>query len=135
MIELDTNVIVRYLSKDDEQQTEIATQLMMQNDCVLLQTVLLETVWVLGSKHGHAWTREKIVEGLRNLLGLPTLAIQNLDKVSQALRWYEAGMGFADALHLANSQHRFATFDKHLANKAKEVNAPQTIIFLGQSSH
>jgi predicted nucleic-acid-binding protein len=134
MIELDTNVIVRYLSKDEPLQTDIATQLMMQNECLLLQTVLLETVWVLGSKHGHAWNRQQIVEGLKNLLGLPTLVIQNLTQVYLTLQWYEAGMDFADALHLANST-KLATFDKQLANKAKTLNTSQTVIFLGQASH
>ncbi|WP_020396728.1 type II toxin-antitoxin system VapC family toxin [Thiolinea disciformis] len=135
MIELDTNVIVRYLSKDDEQQTEVATQLIMQNECLLLQTVLLETVWVLGSKRGHAWSREQIAENLKHLLGLPTLALQGLEQMYQTLRWYEAGMDFADALHLANSTSQFATFDRHLANKAAELNAPTKIIFLGQQAH
>lgn len=46
MIEVDTNVLVRYLTKDDAQQTREATDFLAANQCMVLQTVLLETVWV-----------------------------------------------------------------------------------------
>ncbi len=48
MIEADTTILVRYLVKDDPQQTPEATDFLAKNQCMVWQTVLLETVWVLG---------------------------------------------------------------------------------------
>jgi len=131
MIEVDTNVLVRYLTKDDPQQAQAATAFLAANPCMILQTVLLETVWVLGSKAGYQWERNRIVEQIRYLLGLPTVVVQRPAAVSQALAWYESGMDFADALHLANSGGRFATFDRRLSDKAKQLQAPQKVTLLG----
>ncbi len=135
MIEIDTNVLVRYLVKDDQQQAVEATDFIVNNQCLVLQTVLLETVWVLGSKTGHNWERQSIVERLRVLLGLPSIAVQNPQAVFRAIDWYASGMDFADALHLANSHGHFATFDLRLSKKAKNLNAPQTVILLGEKNN
>lgn len=132
---LDTNVLVRYLTKDDPVQVQIATDLIENNECEVLHTVLLEVVWVLGSKMTFNMSRSQIVERLRHLFTVPTIYINNPATIIKTLHWYELGMDFADALHLANSDAQFATFDKHLASKAKELNAPQSVLFLGQTSH
>jgi len=44
MISIDTNVVVRYLIKDDEIQAELAIELLKNNRCFVLKTVILETV-------------------------------------------------------------------------------------------
>lgn len=98
---------------------------------MVLQTVLLETVWVLASKTGHHWERGQIVERIRNMIGLPNIIVQSPGTLSQALAWYESGMDFADALHLANSSGQFATFDRRLRDKAEKLQAPQKVILLG----
>lgn len=134
MIEVDTNILARYLAKDDAQQTREATTFLDANQCLVLQTVLLETVWVLGSKSGHGWERSQIIERLQQVLGLPTVVVQSPRAVAQALSWYESGMDFADALHLANSGGQFATFDQRLSKKAITLNAPQKVILLGKES-
>ncbi|MFM2317426.1 MAG: type II toxin-antitoxin system VapC family toxin [Thiothrix sp.] len=134
-ITLDTNVLTRYLTKDDLFQAEAATQLIENNECEVLPSVLLELVWVLSSKGTYHLTRTQVLERIRHLFTIPTIYINHPEIIVTTLGWYEAGMDFADALHLANSKHGFATFDRHLVNKAKEMNAPQTIIFLGQASH
>ena len=54
--------------------------------------------------------------------------MQDAEHVTLALDWYEAGMDFADALHLASSSDltAFATFDKKISNKANKLNiSPQ----------
>lgn len=135
VITLDTNVLTRYLTKDDPLQIEAAIQLIENNECQVLPSVLLELVWVLSSKGTYHLNREQVLDRLSHLFTLPTIYIKHPEIIVTTLRWYEAGMDFADALHLANSEQCFATFDKHLANKAKELNAPHSIIFLGQSAH
>ena len=69
MIEVDTNILVRHISQDDEQQSPEATAFLANNLCMVLQTVLLETVWVLGAKSGHGWERSKIIGEIREVLG------------------------------------------------------------------
>lgn len=134
MIEVDTNVLVRYLTKDDASQTIEATRFLTNNHCLILQTVLLETVWVLGSRTGHQLGRQQIIKRLHKLLGLPSIALQNPQAISQALNWYASGMDFADALHLANSREQFATFDQRLEKKSKTLNTPQRVILLGDNT-
>jgi predicted nucleic-acid-binding protein len=123
MMTIDTNIVVRYLIKDDEKQAKLAIELIKNNRCMLLKTVLLETVWVLSSKQGCALNRAEIVERLRHLLKLPTLVMEDINNVILALYWYELGMGFADALHLSSSlqSENFISFDKKMVNKAKFI--------------
>lgn len=135
MITLDTNILVRYLIKDEAIQAHASTQLIESNECEVLPTVLLELVWVLSSKSTYNLSRAQVIERIRHLFSLPTIYIQNPAVILKTLSWYESGMDFADALHLANSTSRFATFDRHLANKAAELNALIKIIFLGQQAH
>ncbi|ASC69917.1 hypothetical protein XM38_008470 [Halomicronema hongdechloris C2206] len=48
MIGLDTNILVRYLTRDDEQQWQQAADLIQQNQpCFIANIVLCELVWVL----------------------------------------------------------------------------------------
>ncbi|MBK8453311.1 MAG: type II toxin-antitoxin system VapC family toxin [Thiofilum sp.] len=135
MIEIDTNIIVRYLVKDDERQALEATQFLDSHNCMVLPTVLLETVWVLSSKNGYGWAREQVVSRLRHLLGLPAVYTPSPDAIYTALAWYEAGMDFGDALHLAHSGTQFATFDKPLHDKAKRLQSNKMVILLGEKSH
>lgn len=131
MIEVDTNILVRYLTKDDAQQAMEATRFLTDNHCFILQTVLLETVWVLGSKAGHHLSREQIIERLNQIIGLPSIALQEPKAVFTAIGWYAGGMDFADALHLANSSEKFATFDRRLVNKSEALGVEQAVILLG----
>lgn len=132
MIAIDTNILVRYLTKDDARQTVEATTFLAENDCVILDTVLLETVWVLGSKNGYGWQRHEVTERLRHVLGLPMIFAQNPENLRNALAWYEVGMDFADALHLSGShaQSAFATFDRNLKAHATSLKASPPIVLL-----
>jgi predicted nucleic-acid-binding protein len=47
MIALDTNVIVRVVTRDDPQQVPAALAVMQSGDLWVSKTVLLETEWVL----------------------------------------------------------------------------------------
>lgn len=113
MIALDTNVVLRYLIKDDAAQAQWATQCLRQRQCLLLPTVVLESAWVMGSKRGYALEPAHVAERLRHVAGLPTVVVEQAPQVARAIDWYEAGMDFADALHLALSgEAGLATFDQ-----------------------
>lgn len=123
MIAVDTNVVVRYLARDDSAQTAHATRLLRTERILLLKTVLLESEWVLRSLYG--FDRNATLDALRGLAGLPSVRVEDEPAVAQALDWFAAGMDFADALHLAGAAgaERFATFDRKLAASAKKIAA------------
>lgn len=122
MIAIDTNVLVRLLTKDDAAQAEIATSLFDQNDIFISKTVLLETEWVL--RYAYQLNRADILESFKKLLGLPNVAVETPTTIRQAIGWFEFGVDFADAIHVASSQThiRFATFDKKLATKLEPIS-------------
>ena len=129
MIALDTNLLVRYLVKDDPEQTVLATKFLANNRCFILKTVLLEVAWVLSSPNGYNLSREIVHERLLHVLGLPGVTTEDAVHVALALDLYSKGMDFADALHLSGSTElsSFATFDRRFASLAKELNTVPTV--------
>ena len=121
MIALDTNILARYLLNDSTTQADIAEKLIHGSEtCTAPITVFLELVWVLESCDCE---RAEIAKSIRLLCGLKNFKPQNLDALAYALHWYEGGMDFGDALHLAMSAKEtgFKTFDKAFQKKAKEL--------------
>lgn len=123
MIAVDTNVLVRYAVKDDLKQTITATEFLKNNPCFILKTVVLELAWVLSSSAGYNLSRSVVTERLRHICGLPTMTVEDAGAVAQAVTWYEHGMDFADALHLASSTScsGFATMDRRMTSKASKL--------------
>ncbi len=127
MIALDTNILVRYLLNDSPSQADVAEQLLHGNKtCTAPITVFLELVWVLES---YDCERTQIAQSIRLLCGLENFKPQNLDALAYALHWYEGGMDFGDALHLAMSAKEtgFKTFDKAMVRTAKNIGAYPTV--------
>lgn len=123
MIAVDTNVLARLLLKDHEGQYRAAVALFSKKqDYTAPPTVMLELVWVLQSR-GHA--RRDIAESLRLLLGLANFKPMQVEALGMALEWYEAGMDFGDALHLAlsGSAKGMVSFDRALGRQAKKLGA------------
>lgn len=123
MIAADTNIVVRYVTNDDRVQADLAEQTLRSGDVLLIRTVLLETHWVLRKTYGLSPAR--IAAVLRAVLGLPGISTDDPAAVVRALDWYEAGLDFADALHLASSAAvtEFVTFDKRLGKRAARLGA------------
>lgn len=121
MIAIDTNVLVRLLVADDPGQARRAKVLVEKNDVVVATTVLLEAEWVLRSSYG--FDSGEISAALRRFLGLRQVAPEAPAVVAQALDAYDAGLDFADALHLATTPKagRFVTFDRRLARAVKNT--------------
>jgi predicted nucleic-acid-binding protein len=132
MIAVDTNILVRYAVKDDKRQTELATSFIAGNQCHVLKSVILELAWVLSSSSGYNLTRKVVAERLRHILGLPTMETEGAVQVAQAIDWYEKGMDFADALHLASSCEikGFATMDGRMSSKASQIAPTRNIILV-----
>ena len=122
MIALDTNVLVRLVTRDDEKQVQAAARLLETNPVFIAKTVLLETEWVL--RYCYELDRETVLDTFRKLLGLPNLSVEDREGVTLALDGYGQGLDFADALHLASSVEasKFVTFDRDLVKRARRVS-------------
>ena len=102
MIGLDTNVVVRYLTQDDLQQSRRATQifdhqLTTAGPGFLSVVTMVETVWVLGRAYG--FVDQVIAAAVELLLQTDVLVIENEQEVFTAMIALKQKRGtFADAL-------------------------------------
>jgi predicted nucleic-acid-binding protein len=121
MLSIDTNIVVRYLYFDDLEQCTRARALIDGGGAWIATTVLLETAWVLRAVHGKS--REEITRGLKLMVGLPTIELQDRDIVADALDLSERGMEIADAFHVAASRRcdAFLSFDRRCVNTATRL--------------
>ena len=121
MIAVDTNIVVRLLTKDDEPQYQKSLKLFQEQNIFIPDTVILETEWVL--RFAYRFKREAILSGFRKLFGLPNIHLANGSLLASVLQWYENGLDFADALHLAQSLScsAFYTFDKTLVKRGQNL--------------
>ncbi len=119
MVAVDTNIIVRFLTLDDELQYQKSLEIFQIQNVFIPDTVILETEWVL--RFAYRFKPVEICEALRKLFGLPNVHLNKANLVAQSLQWHEAGLDFADAFHLANSQNhiQFYTFDEKFIKRAK----------------
>jgi len=128
MIAVDTNVLVRFLVRDDAGQAARAAELIRSSEIWISETVLLETEWVLRSLYD--FTPPRLAGALRALAGLGTVFLEDAGAVAKALNWFEQGLDFADALHLASAGNakQFATFDRKIARQAWGVTKVETLV-------
>lgn len=117
---IDTNFVVRYLTGDDPDQSAKARAVVDGGAVFACTTVLLESEWVLRSVYGFA--PEEVAAALRAFAGLPGVAVENPGLLAEALDRAEAGMDFADALHLGAAARCDAmlTFDRRFIEQAQD---------------
>ncbi len=120
MIAVDTNLLVRLLTKDDLSQAKRAAKIMKSDDIFIPKTVMLETEWVL--RHAYGIDKDAIAKGFHKVMGLPNVRVEDQQTVFQSISWYGSGLDFADALHLASSMKadKFVTFDNAFIKKARK---------------
>jgi predicted nucleic-acid-binding protein len=100
VIGLDTNVVVRYLTRDDEGQFRAAEAVMRAaartgEPVYIGLPVLLETVWVL--QRAYAVDRSAVASTLQALLESPDIVLENEPLVEAALDAFQTGSAdFAD---------------------------------------
>ena len=68
MISVDTNVIVRFLTKDDPAQFQNSFKLFQEQDIFICNTVVLESESVL--RFAYQFTSDRISQAFRQLFGL-----------------------------------------------------------------
>jgi len=95
-ITVDTNVLVRAITGDDESQSKVAQLELAKADVVALALpALCELVWVLSQ--GYKVPFADIVEAIRRLINVGNVAV-NRPAVEAGLSLLEAGGDFADAV-------------------------------------
>lgn len=122
MIALDTNVIVRFLVRDDRRQAEAARALLksLTAECpgFVGREVAVELVCVL--ERAYRISRQRVAAVLEELVATAELVIEAGDDVAQAASRYRAsGTGFSDLMVLAAARrsgaHPVYTFDRKAA--------------------
>jgi predicted nucleic-acid-binding protein len=121
VVAVDTNVLVRLLTNDHPVQAARAAAVFRSGPVLIAKSVLLETEWVL--RYSYNLDTASILRALRGVLGLETVSAEDPASAAAALRLFEHGLDFADALHVASSAQadRFLTFDGRLVKRAGRV--------------
>lgn len=130
MVAVDTNIVVRLLVHDDEQQFQKSRKLFEVESIFIPDTVVLETEWVL--RYAYHFDAQAIQNGLKLLFGLPNVQLSDSMRAGQALEWHAEGLDFADAFHLAHAQQYEAlySFDKRFIKKAKKLSLECDVVEL-----
>ena len=119
MLGIDTNVLVRFLVRDDEAQFEKARKLIKREvaagrSVFVSQLVLLETEWVLRSRY--SLPKNLIIESISGLLGATDVKFEDEPAIEEALFiWKDTTAEFTDCLIGARNRRlgcrATATFD------------------------
>ena len=119
MLGIDTNVLVRFLVRDDEARFEKARKLIKREVAAgrrvfVSQLVLLETAWVLRSRYG--LPKNLIIEAISGLLDASDVGFEDEPAIEEALFiWKDTSANFADCLLGAQNRRlgcrATATFD------------------------
>ena len=114
---VETNVLLRLLTRDDEAQVRSA-EAFIETGAWVSHLVMAETTWVLGAVYG--LTHPAIATAVEMLLKHKSLTLQEADVVSAALTHYrrKPTLGFSDCLVLEIARKAghlpLGTFDKSL---------------------
>ncbi len=128
MIAVDTNIIIRFLTHDDDEQYIKAFSVFNSNEIFIADTVILETEWVL--RFAYNFSPAEISNAFINLFGLKNIHLSNPTFVSQAIEWHKKGLDFSDALHLTQCQQyeKLYTFDKAFSSRAHGLTKCSVIL-------
>ncbi|MDZ4812021.1 MAG: type II toxin-antitoxin system VapC family toxin [Pseudomonadota bacterium] len=125
MRSLDTNILARFFI-DDADDAQAAKQrpaavAALSGRAFVAVTVLLELEWVM--RGFYTLPRRDVAKVMRALVGIEHITIEDRGTVLTALDAFDAGLDFADALHVTRSARAatFATFDRRLARSAKRL--------------
>ena len=105
MIAVDTNVLLRYLLRDDDAQAERARHLFERAARILITDVVLaETLWTLMGRR-YCAAKADLIAVVDNLLQEPKVRFEDDEVIWSALQAYrETDADFADALIVYKAQ-------------------------------
>ena len=115
---VDTNVLVRLVTRDDAKQVALAESFVAKGAWVS-QLVLVETTWVLSAVY--ELDASKIAAAVDMILNHREISVQDADAVAKALEHFrkKPSLGFSDCLILEVARRAghlpLGTFDRNLA--------------------
>ncbi len=115
---VDTNVLVRLVTRDDARQLA-AAEAFVASGAWVPHLALVEATWVLSSVYNRA--PQAIAAAIEMLLNHHQLTLQDADAVSAAVAQYRRrpAVGFSDCLMVEVTRKAghgpLGTFDRHLA--------------------
>ncbi|HEY0156408.1 MAG TPA: type II toxin-antitoxin system VapC family toxin [Thermoanaerobaculia bacterium] len=115
---VDTNVLLRIVTRDDEAQVAIADAF-IENGAWVSHVALVETLWVLSSAYRRS--PRELADAVEMLLSHRSLSIQDADIVAAALEQYRRtpSLGFSDCMLLELARKAghlpLGTFDRKLS--------------------
>lgn len=120
-VAVDTNLLVRYITRDDPVQEKQAREVMLQHRVFVPKSVVLELEWVL--RFTYRFSIDDIAIALDTLLDAEQIDVEDADAVRLAVAAFREGLDFADAMHLVSCPQFgiFLTFDKALFRRASRV--------------
>ena len=129
MIGIDTNIVLRYLLKDDPALSPRALEIIAGNDCFVSRAALTEVVYTLESYYRSS--RADIGRALDALLKVQRVTVEDRALTERALSWFKAGMDFGDAMIAASSHGSasVATFDRDFARLARKLRTAPPVEF------
>lgn len=123
MMGIDTNVLVRYLTRDDENQA-LAARLLIRSaeesadPLFINHMVLCELLWVLRSVY--RFERSQVMDVMGKILETPAFSIEDKDVALGAFRDFQAGgADFPDCL---------------IGRKNRDAGCDATLTFDGQAA-
>jgi predicted nucleic-acid-binding protein len=126
---VDTNILARFILKDDIEQYAMARAI-LERDIFVPITVLIELSWVLSVRY--RLSRAVVHTALAGLIDLANVSIVDGSLVRWAMGRFAEGADLTDMLHLVMGRDatRFVTFDQGIARDAGP-EAPVVIETLG----
>jgi predicted nucleic-acid-binding protein len=123
MIILDTNYILRFLIKDNEEMYYEARNVIKNNDCFIDNEVLAEVIFVLLKVY--KTSKNNIRISLEKFLSLPNIILNSKVTILKALEIFdEKNLDFVDAILCAKSEkYEVKTFDKKLNKCIRDAKA------------
>jgi predicted nucleic-acid-binding protein len=128
MTALDTNVLVRFLTRDDESQFQKVLRMLDRKRATFFvnDLVLVETDWVLRSLYD--WQGQEVADAFARLTTIHNLTFENESRLRSSLKALREGADLADELIVRSCRDRgakaFVTFDKDIVRRHKPFAAP-----------
>jgi predicted nucleic-acid-binding protein len=123
MIGIDTNVLLRLLVRDHEEQVRvvehfITTRFSKDDPGYVSRVVIAETAWVLKDVYGY--DRKQIAAAIRAVMNVSELLMESADEIDAAIADFEqSSAGFTDCLlartNVAAGCDHTVTFDRKAA--------------------
>lgn len=136
MIGIDTNILIRYLTQDHEQQAKTASDLLSlynrkKGSIFLNNIVICELIWVL--ERGYKYSNKQITSTIRHILSIEEFNFEHANILWLSLKEYEdSKLDYSDIFigKLNNITYRCNTtfsFDKNASTMKEFTLATSTI--------